>query len=200
MKHFILGGPSEQKETTTLTLYAVQEWRLRCSHTANLLLCSPWMASYSKSAITKWMAISNFLEKIIFSHWDQWRINTSISVHFSLLRTVIPYYISYQVFFFSCRLDQTVLSCPLPAILHLRGTFTHWKAGVTSSQMETTFREVPASVVCLSVLKHPQISFTDLFLRACITFPSLIIFHKNWKNSVEKLLEHLYLKVLSSSH
>lgn len=132
------------------------------------------------------MAISNFLEKIIFSHWDQWRINTSISVHFSL--------------FFSCRLDQTVLSCPLPAILHLRGTFTHWKAGVTSSQMETTFREVPASGVCLSVLKHPQISFTDLFLRACITFPSLIIFHKNWKNSVEKLLEHLYLKVLSSSH
>ena len=64
--------------------------------------------------------------------------------------------------------------------------------------METTLREESALAVCLSVTKHVHISFTELILRKYITFHCLIIFHWNWKSSVEKLLEHLYLKTLFS--
>lgn len=64
--------------------------------------------------------------------------------------------------------------------------------------METTLREESALAVCLSVIKHAQISFTELVLRNYITFHYLIIFHLDWKSSVEKLSDHLYLKALSS--
>lgn len=49
----------EQIESRTLILYT----KLRCYHTAELLLCSLSMASHSKSAIMKWMAIPKPLEK-----------------------------------------------------------------------------------------------------------------------------------------
>lgn len=66
--------------------------------------------------------------------------------------------------------------------------------------METTLREEAALAVCLSVIKHAQISFTELVLRKHVTFYYLIIFHWVWKSSVEKLPEHLHLKALSSLH
>lgn len=65
--------------------------------------------------------------------------------------------------------------------------------------METTLREESAVAVCLSVIKHAQISFTELVLRKHVTFYYLI-FHWVWKSSVEKLPEHLYLKALSFLH
>lgn len=161
-------------------LYTRQKSKLRCYHTADLLLCAPWMASHSRSAIIKWMTISKPLEKNVLIHRDQHRVNTLLSlclysfeVHCPLLCSLVRYFFSHllkpsrKIRQASCASFSLFYTWKL--FLLTVGDFSPGRlVSITNGQTETTLREEFALAICLSLIEHAETSFKELVRRKYI--------------------------------
>lgn len=183
---------TEQIETRTLILYT----KLRCYHTAGLLLCSPWMASHSKSAIIKWMAIPKPLEKkhlhVLGPAQNEYVV---VSLPFFFWGPLSLAIHTTRIFLFPSvktqHENQTGLLSLLLTVLHLKAGFTHcnfqsWKARITSGRTEPAFREESALAARLSVA-----SITGLVLRKYSIFISLSFSIGTGRVLWEETPEHL---------